>query len=72
MGSRKATILVQPNGFKQYANNIWREHFRSPNQTFQLVCNLVKPLLSKFFSVCHLFNRHVTLKCYVRAFVHSF
>ena len=29
----------------QYANNIWREHFRISRQTFQFVCNLVRPHL---------------------------
>ena len=29
----------------QYANNIWREHFRISRQTFQFICNLVRPHL---------------------------
>jgi len=29
----------------QYANNIWQEHFRISRQTFQFICNLVRPHL---------------------------
>ena len=29
----------------QYTNNIWREHFRISRQTFQFICNLVRPHL---------------------------
>lgn len=39
---------------KQYADNIWQEHFRISRQTFQFACNLVGP---------HLVRQDTNMRC---------